>query len=260
MIVSLTGWAERLFFWPSRMHFEDPVGVQNVRIPTPDGLTLHGWFMPPTDGSDPPWPAVLHVHGNAGNLSHHRAFSEFLPARGFAVLIFDYRSYGRSDRGGLRRETALIDANAALDALLARDDVDPERIGVYGVSLGGAVGISLASARPEVRSVVNLAGFSDWRGIANEKLPGLGALLIRAGQSPREDVGRFGSRPLLIVHGTGDGIVPVSHGMALEAAAREAGVPVETRFPEGASHNGILDEDPFAATTIADFFERTLRD
>lgn len=260
MTLALTGCAERLFFWPLRTEFEDPAGVENVTFETADGLTLHGWFLAPTDGSAPPWPAALHVHGNAGNLSHHLEFSEFLPSHGVAALMFDYRSYGRSARGRLRRQTALRDAHAALDYLLAREDVDASRVGVYGVSLGGAVGISLMASRGEARSMVSLAAFSDWRGIASEKLPGLGYVLIRPGQSPMEDIARFGDRPLLIVHGTGDLIVPVSHGETLERAARSAGVPVETRYVPGGSHNAILREDEACGGVIGAFFERTLRD
>lgn len=81
-----------------------------------DGLWLHGWFMPaggrnPGDG---PAPTVLHVHGNAGDVSNHRFACDFLRDSGFNVLLFDYRGSGESDKpdGLLRREWLVEDSHA----------------------------------------------------------------------------------------------------------------------------------------------------
>ena len=94
--------------------------------------------------------AILHVHGNAGHVANHAEFSAFLTQAGFHVLVFDYRGYGRSDDGGrLTRAKLVADTHAALDYLLRRDDVDPERIGMLGYSLGGVIGLAAAAEREE---------------------------------------------------------------------------------------------------------------
>ena len=101
---------------------------------------------------------MLHLHGNAGTMANHVGFSDFLTHRGVHVLMLDYRGYGKSDIGKLRRDAVLRDAHAGLDALLARGDVG--RVGVYGVSLGGAFALKLAGERQEVDRVATLSTFS----------------------------------------------------------------------------------------------------
>jgi len=259
-VVGATRFVERVFFFPSRAPFPTPAGIEDVRFETPDGLTLHGWFAP-ARGVAPGEraPTVLHVHGNAGNVSTHWWFSEFLIDEGFNVLCFDYRSYGRSDRAtrGMRREDVITDAHAALDYLRTREDVDADRIGIYGVSLGASVALAMAADREEVRAAVAGAGFSGWRRIANEKLPGLGWLLIRPGADATDSVARLGERPLLIVHGTTDAIVPFRHAEVIAGAARDAGVRVEVVSSDIVGHNDLVD-DRAVRDAITGFFRREL--
>ena len=261
-VVRMFGCAEGLFYYPSRAPFQTPPAYEDIAFSTPDGLTLHGWFMPAVvpPGEDPeaPRPAVLHAHGNAGNVSYHHDYSDFLRHAGFHVLLFDYRSYGRSDKGSLRRDGLMIDTHAALDALLARPEVDASRVGVLGVSLGGSFAAALAAERDEARSLCIIAGFASWKGVAGDHAPLVGGLLIPGGLDARDAVARLGDRPLLIVHGDADGVVRVRHGHALEEAARAAGVDVELRVSPGANHTDILYDDPSAPGAIAAFFRRTL--
>ena len=259
-VLAGTRFMERMFFYPSRQPFPTPVGIEDVRFETSDGLTLHAWFAPARGvAAGERAPTVLHVHGNAGNVSSHWWFSEFLVHEGFNVLCFDYRSFGRSDRAarGMRREHAILDAHAALDHLLTRDDVDPDRIGVYGISLGASIALAMASEREEVRAVVAGAGFSGWRDIANEKIPLLGAALIQRGADATDSVRALGDRPLLIVHGTPDAIVPVHHAERIAGAARDAGVRVEVVTSDIVGHNDLVD-DPALRDAVAGFFRREL--
>ncbi len=257
--VGASGCMERLFFYPDRSPFTTPPGVEDVSFSTPDGLTLHGWFIPPNGRADdaPPAPAVLHVHGNAGNVSQHLDFCRFLADEGFAVLLFDYRSYGRSDPGPLRRRRLVSDAHAALDALLARPGIDPTRIAVYGNSLGAVVGLALAAERPEVRAVVSAAAFSRWQRIAADHTGLLGRALIRHGLDAEVSAATLGNRQLLVIHGAADEIVPAYHAERIADSARAARVPVTVFLLEGVTHNDLMLTRP-AQRAVAGFLREAL--
>lgn len=259
----IPGLAEsRMIYFPSREDFATPPRHEDVYFKTTDGLQLHGWLTMPTGwkAGDPPVPAVLHVHGNAGNVSYHDEFSTFLPPAGYAVLLFDYRNYGRSDqfKGRLHRTRLLADADAALDYLLSRPEIDRDRVGIYGVSVGGVLGNALASKRKEARAVVSLAAFSSWSRIARDHMSFVGWLLARGGLDAERSVAALGSRPVLIVQGGADDIVPPDHALRLKAAADSAGVPAELLVVPGVGHNDLAIDDPATQARIVEFLNRSL--
>lgn len=202
-------------------------------------------------------PVVIHCHGNAGNIENHVSFSDFLTARGIAVFIFDYRGYGASEVGAMNRANLMMDTRAALDAVLARDDVDRDRVGVLGVSLGGAFASGLAAERREVRAVALVSPFSGWSDIAATHVPILGRILIRAGLDPATSVTKLGARPLLVIHGTADTVIPIDHGERVVNAAQSAGVKAELWTADGAGHNDIMDGVD-AQGALGDFLTREL--
>lgn len=190
----------------------------------------------------------------------HVEYSEFLADHGIAVLIFDYRGYGRSSpASGLTRNALMEDARAAMAYLKARPEVDPERIGVMGVSLGGVFASRLAVKDASVKALCTVAAFSSWRGIAGDHLPVIGPLILPGGLDPADSVrsARKGL-PMLLVHGDRDEIVPVRHAGVLEAAAREAGLDVTTLIVEGASHNSVMFTNQGEQQAVGDFFARAL--
>ncbi|WP_240643458.1 alpha/beta hydrolase family protein [Paracoccus siganidrum] len=122
--------------------------------------------MPQGEG---PFPAVLMLHGlgstrnEIGNI--HVDSAEVLAASGIASLRFDFRGFGKSDgdTGAFTLDRQNEDALIGLDALMATEGVDPERIGVMGFSFGGGAAIELAAARPDaVRSVVVWSPVGDY--------------------------------------------------------------------------------------------------
>lgn len=258
--VRLAGCAERLAYWPSREGFVTPGGYEDVWIESPEGVRLHGWFMPAFGiKRGERAPAILHVHGNAGHVGVHDSFSDFLTLEGFHVLIFDYRGYGRSDdRGPLRRGALLRDTQAALAYLLSREDVDPDRVGVLGVSLGGGFALHAAAGEARVRAVATLSAFSSWSGIAGDAVPVLGALLMGSGVDGVDAAGMLGARPYLVMHGEADEIVPVRHARVLYDAARAAGVRAELWTLAGGDHNNVVQSSPEARTHLADFYRAEL--
>lgn len=254
-ILRIGGCLDRLFFQPSREPPVRPSAAEDVFFTAPDGVKLHGWLLKPAGPG--PFPVVIHCHGNAGNVESHAPFSDFLPDDGFAVLLFDYRGYGRSDDVRPTRAGLVLDARGALDFVRSRPDLDHGRIGVLGVSLGGAFASRLAAEHPEVRALVLVSAFTGWADIASDVVPVLGRLLVRRGTDPLERVAALGTRPLLVVHGQQDSVIPFRHGERLAAAARAAGVPATLTPIPGADHNDVM-EHQAARDAVRGFFLRTL--
>ena len=261
-----TGCMERLFYYPTRAETLPPPeldGAESVWFDSADGTRLHGWFIPAEGGTAGLAAAtILHVHGNAGNIESHVWFTEFLPGAGFNLFIFDFRGYGRSEGAARRRGPLIADTHAAVDALLARPDVDPARLGMYAQSLGGAIGLNVMAERRELGSCVAVSSFASWRDIAADSVGGgrsgpisrlLARVLIRDDHRPDVAISRI-DRPVLVIHGTDDRIVPARHGRRLA----EAGPTAELVELDGGDHNGMRTTNPEIDRLVIEFFRRTL--
>jgi hypothetical protein len=228
-IADLSRWVEDMFFYTDARIYTTPAALgltaEDVFFPTADGNRLHAWFLP---ASGPPLGAVLHLHGNAANISNHLPLVDWLPARGYHVLMVDYRGFGRSE-GRPTLNGVVEDSIAALDYLRARDGVDPARVALLGQSIGGATAIRVAAQRPgAVRALVVDCAFSSYRGIArivaeaNPVLRQLAPIGVRVLPGPDRDpvtAIRALTMPLFLIHGTDDEVIPFSEGKALDAAA-----------------------------------------
>jgi fermentation-respiration switch protein FrsA (DUF1100 family) len=240
---------DRLFYHPTRREYDRPerlnLAYESVSFATGDGLRLHGWFFPAVGRAIG---TVLHIHGNAGNVTAHFHQIRWLPEAGWNVLCFDYRGYGESE-GRVTRAGTIVDSHAALDYLLGRPDVDSERIVGFGQSLGGAIGIVLAAERKELRGLAIDGAFDHYRDIARWHIRQnpllflaawwLPSLLMEDGYDAIDHIARVSPNPLLIMHGTADSIVPAHMAEKLYGAARE---PKELWLVEGADHYQAMDE------------------
>lgn len=234
-----------LFFQPYEVYVRTPAEIgltyQDVTMETDDGLRLHGWFLP---ASPPACATILFLHGNAENISTHIASVYWLPARGFNVLLPDYRGYGTSP-GTPTLAGIQHDIEAAMRYLLGRPDLDRSRIVVFGQSLGAAAAIyyvAHSAHRPAIRALVAESAFASYAGIAREKMASfwltwpfqwIPRLTIPMRYSPLAAVPEVSPIPLLLVHGDRDQIVPIADGARLYAAAHE---PKDFWRIEGAGH------------------------
>jgi uncharacterized protein len=195
------------------------VPVENVEMTSRHGDRIHAWWS-----KSPSWRpaqgAVLFCHGNGGNLSHRgRVLAHWIQDIGMAVLIFDYPGYGRSS-GVPSEEGCYAAGEAAYDWLCESAQVPPERILVYGGSLGSGIATDLASRLPH-RALVLVAAFTSFPDMAETRYPWLpGRWLVRNQFNNLSKIADIRG-PVFIAHAPEDGLIPFAQGQRLFAAACE---------------------------------------
>ena len=126
-----------------------------------DGTRLSGWFTP----ASPERGVILFCHGNSNNISYELGPLKVFHDLGFSMLLFDYRSFGHSQKRPLSEKAMQMDAEAALDYLVKTRGIPMERIIIQGRSLGGGVAVPLAARRtPRSRSAKMLCSSSSVKG------------------------------------------------------------------------------------------------
>ncbi|NTE84569.1 alpha/beta fold hydrolase [Agrobacterium tumefaciens] len=130
---------------------------RSVTITTDDGIQLSGYFYVPSGGTSR-LPAVMLSHGFGATVGHYiDRFAEVFASAGIAVVLYDHRNFGGS--GGERRGEAdpwqqIRDSRDVLTWLQHQDEVDPERIGVWGTSYSGGHALVLGAIDRRLRCIV----------------------------------------------------------------------------------------------------------
>ena len=207
------------------LHFED------VDFESADGVALHGWFV----AAEAAIGTVIIFHGNAGNISHRLDTLRIFNALGLNSFIFDYRGYGQS-AGRPTEPGTYLDAEAAWRYIVETQGIAPQRVLLFGRSLGAAIAARQATIQAPAALIVESA-FTSARDLAAELYPIFPVRLLA-----RLDYGtqRFvpdSDAPLLIVHSRDDDIVPFAHGQTLLETAGERGTLLEIR---GDHNTGFL--------------------
>jgi fermentation-respiration switch protein FrsA (DUF1100 family) len=218
-------------------------GVDLVRAKTASGDQIAALFGAAQDTSGQPVadprsrPTMLFFYGNENHLACRNVAHVFDGLRriGANVLIPEYVGYGLST-GDACEAGCYATADAAFQHLLSRSDIDPRRIVVAGASLGGAVAIDLASREPRVAGLVTLITFTSMPDMARVLQPTLPIWrFIRHKFESERKMPRV-TCPALLIHSTGDALVPYS--MADRLASACAG-PVSRLKIEGAGHSSV---------------------
>jgi dipeptidyl aminopeptidase/acylaminoacyl peptidase len=229
-------------------------GYETVHFPSrqPD-IEIAGWWVPGDAGA----PAVILVHGLGGckNAIDVLVPGGMLWRNGFNVLMIDVRDVGDSgaeDGWTSAGNDEYLDVLGAWDWLITAKGFAPERIGLYGGSMGGATALYAFSHEPRVAALFLhstfsslLAAFAD--NLTSYGLPGLLAYPTAAmgrlvsgkdllEHAPAEAIKEAGDRPIYIVHSRGDRRISIRQSQELANAARDAGVNVTTWFPENGLH------------------------
>jgi len=218
-------WIERDWARTSGLPLED------VWFRSADGHALFGWYLAAPKMSS----VLLWCHGNAGNIIHRLDNLAQLHEAGLSVFLFDYRGYGRS--AGRPSESGLYDdALAAYTYLLETRAIQPQRMVIFGRSLGAAVGGDLALRRP-VAGLILESAFPSVEAIAKAYVSGLPAhWLLRARFDLAERLRKI-TIPVLVIHGDNDRVVPFELGRQVFEIANP---PKAFYAVPGADHNDLF--------------------
>lgn len=185
---------------------------QDVTIETSDGEKLVGWWKPPEPGRA----LILYFHGNGGSLLNRRDRARLLTEDGRGLLLVSYRGYSGST-GSPSEDGLRLDAEAAYRWL---SSYAPDRIVLYGESLGTGVAIRLATEKT-VGGVVLDAPYTSTADIAKGLFWYIPVTLLMRDQFRSIDrIGKV-TAPLLVLHGEQDGVIPIAQSEILFAAAKE---------------------------------------
>ena len=243
---------------------EPNLGVphEEVAFTTSDGLELAGWYVPSRNGA-----AVIAFPGRNGT----QAQTRMLARHGYGVLLFDRRGQGESEGDphafGWEGEK---DIKAAVAFLQRRPDVDPERIGGLGLSIGGELMLHAAAETDDLKAVVSEGAGSrsvgEFRMMpdapilqhAVETMITAGNTLFSDGPPPplmQDIIGRIAPRPVFIIW--------APHGVDTEALNPEyfkaAGEPKTLwEIPESMHVGGLAARPAEYERRVVRFFDRAL--
>jgi len=231
-----------------------------------DGINIAGQLYLP--GGDGPYPTVCACHGIPAGIPDptdrgYASLAEKIAPHGFAVLIFNFRGTGASG-GNLDMPGWTRDLKAVIDYLYALPQLDNSYLALLGFSGGAAVSVYLAAEDKRVSSVIACAcpadfdlftrGDNPWSlidhfreigAIRDDNFPASpqewldGFNLVK----PVDYVAQISPRPLLLVHGSQDETVDISHAHRLYA---QAGEPKQLAIVEGAGHRLRHSEEAMA--------------
>ncbi|CSQ32257.1 enzyme [Shigella sonnei] len=154
-------------------------------------------------------------------MSAHWPLVSWLPERNFNVFMFDYRGFGKS-KGTPSQAGLLDDTQSAINVVRHRSDVNPQRLVLFGQSIGGANILAVIGQddREGIRAVILDSTFASYATIANQMIPGSGYLLDES-YSGENYIASVSPIPLLLIHGKADHVIPWQHSEKLYSLAKE---------------------------------------
>jgi dipeptidyl aminopeptidase/acylaminoacyl peptidase len=248
--------------------------VERVAFQATDGVELSGWFV--AGGGDGGTIVVSHGLGASGAASYPGY--AFLSRAGYNLLLIDHRAHGHS--GGHASSLGPLEVRdllGALSYLRARPDVDSDRIGAIGCSMGAGVVLGAAAREPSLRAVVAESVYAElgqvWDRFGRVSIRGTSlswswgapmrwAAWLWTGERPAafapvDSIAQISPRPLLLIHGERDNeACTVADAQRLYAAA---GKPKELWIVPGAGHCSAHAVQPEAyEQRVTAFFARAL--
>jgi fermentation-respiration switch protein FrsA (DUF1100 family) len=218
--------------------------IEEVTLQTADGERISVWHL---KTHHPRIATVLFFHGNGGNVFHRADHIDGMAAQGLDVVLLEYRGYGKSS-GTPSEEGLYLDADAAYRYVTQTKGIPAGEVILFGESLGAAVATDIA-IREQAAGLVLESAFTSIREMGRLHYSFLPDAAYRFISHQFDTVGKIDqvTVPILSIHGTEDGIVPLRLGRALFEAAPE---PRSWFEVEGADHNDL----PF--TGGRPYFER----
>lgn len=253
--------------WPDQYKLP----YENVYFKTEDGVRIKGWFLPNPSSSK----TIILMHGWGMNRGDVFKNTYFLYDLGYNLMYFDFRALGES--GGTVSSIGYLevkDLQAAIRFLKSTRPFACEKIGLYGLSMGGMVAICEAAQNPEIQCVAAEASYYSFRRVVSRwawvhnKVPYFPLMPIilhymrrnlavnPEKYSPKYNIPKISPRPVFIIHGRYDNLVPAAQAKMLFKCAGE---PKEIWLVPGAKHNKCAEVGGFEyKQRLADFYKKYL--
>lgn len=253
ILIALHGCVSAVIYQPERVVPYTPADAklpyEDVRFTAEDGVKLTGWWIPASS----PRGTALYCHGNGGNIASYLDAALVGTRLGLNVFLFDYRGYGTS-AGTPSEDGTYRDAAAAWSYLVGERKIPPERIVIWGRSLGGAIAARTAADRP-AGAVILESAFTSLPVLARHHADWVPSVFFAA---YRYDTRRYLEQvtvPVLVIHSPDDEIVPFQHGRSLYEAIRGPKTFVEIH---GSHNRGAADSAAVYEAAIKEFVDRYL--
>jgi pimeloyl-ACP methyl ester carboxylesterase len=228
------------------------------------GKPVRGWFIPSSNRA-----AVLLLHGTDADRTQLAPEAHLLARHGYGVILFDWPGHGASAGSVTWAANERAALGAALDFASRMPSVDPARIGVFAFSMGTMIAVQVAARDRRIAALVVEGAFSDadeqlrhefrhwgilsqwpalwiahWYGMKSDEL------------RPKDVIADIAPRPVLVIAGTADDVVPPDQARALFDAARE---PKSWWLVGGATHRHYADViGPAYETKLVGFYDDAL--
>ena len=212
--------ADSMIFLPPPPSYRDNRAI--LKLPISDTKAISALYLPNESATY----TLLYIHGNAEDLGTIKPQLERFHQWGYSVFAYDYRGYGTSE-GKPGEKQAYQDAETAYQYLTQQLEISPERIIIYGRSVGGGSAVDLATRHSVAGLALESTFISAFRVVVPipilpfDKFQNLSKL-------------KKVTCPVLVLHGQADSIIPIKHGQALFDAAPE---PKLSLWVPRAGHN-----------------------
>jgi alpha-beta hydrolase superfamily lysophospholipase len=232
--------------------------LHDVTLTTSSGINVGAWYLPAGKGG-----VIVYVHGSAGDRRDLWREAAALAPAGYGALLLDTPGHGTSGghiTWGTDDQAAM---RAALDFLVVQEHIDPRRIGAHGFSMGAALVARVASDDARIHAVVLAAPFTSIADQIGYQFRRWGPVTQRPAVAacesnglafeelrPVDVVARIAPRPLLLIAGDRDPMIPASMTRAVFDAAR---MPKDLYVVPGGAHGG------YAESAGAEYFDRLRR-
>ncbi|MFN5261934.1 MAG: alpha/beta hydrolase [Pseudanabaena sp.] len=250
-----------LVYMPSQELIDTPATIglkfDDVQLTTKDNVNLDAWFVPAKDNDQIGKGVILFCHGNGGNIGNRVSYLPIFKDLGLATFLFDYRGYGKSE-GKPSEEGTYSDVEAAWQYLTQEKQIPPQKIIIYGESLGGAIASFLAqkiSQQDGKNSAGGLILASTFTSISDRSAELYPFLPIRfLSRFSYNSIDRLPSIkiPVLIIHSTDDEIIPFHHGDLNFQAANQ---PKKLITLRGDHNGGFLDSLEIYRNGLKEFIQ-----
>jgi hypothetical protein len=253
MLLCIAGCVSHVLYQPQRVVRYTPHDAQliyeDVSLHTQDGVKISGWWVPAEQARG----TVVFCHGNGGNVSSCLDTLLIINHLRLNALIFDYRGYGNSE-GSPTEKGTYADAEAAWNYLVTERKVSPDRIIIWGRSLGGAIA-AMTAAKHRAGIVIVESTFTSLKDLVHDRMSWVPSWVLANYAYDTRHYLKEVDVPVLVIHSPDDEMIPFQHGKNLYDSIRG---PKAFSEIKGSHNRGFIDSIAVYESSINDFINHYL--